>query len=347
MAVKTVSKKRSWSNCGIQVNLRRRTESKGTQASLPHKHGDNRSSQKISGKHSSEIRSETISAHLDKSCLQNGVVVGPMKKEPGKHHGRTARGTQTTVNAFRESVKLKEFNEFDFRLKHFDRDKHAAKFDHLLHRERSPNGGAVIIHAYQNEISILSPNDLSNFVDEYFQAVFGETTPGVSECAMGIVHASAAYMPDYLEYFSSNHPNMTVKAGVLGKSDIETLSMAKFQEQMYKSYQHGTYRSGPLMQVSLVGTVHEEVGDFFPEFLDILEENPFLKAVMPWGDRSAMKMASRSQSNDGPILWARPGEQMVPTADLPKSPLKRKRCVEMCWVVKWISKFMIITIVMH
>ena len=30
-------------------------------------------------------------------------------------------------------------------------------------------------------------------------------------------------------------------------------------------------------------------------------------------------------SNDGPILWIRPGEQMVPTTDVTKSPFKRRR----------------------
>lgn len=70
-----------------------------------------------------------------------------------------------------------------------------------------------------------------------------------------------------------------------------------------------------------------QVGDFFPEFLDILESDPFLKASMPWGSLSMLsKMESRCESNDGPIMWARPGEQMVPTADMSKgSPLKRKR----------------------
>lgn len=32
-----------------------------------------------------------------------------------------------------------------------------------------------------------------------------------------------------------------------------------------------------MRQISLVGAVDEEVGDYFPEFLDMLEESPFLK----------------------------------------------------------------------
>lgn len=45
---------------------------------------------------------------------------------------------------------------------------------------------------------------------------------------------------------------------------------------------------------------------------------------MPWGEKSIVQMDPRL-SNDGPILWVRPGEQLVPTAELTKTPLKRQR----------------------
>lgn len=46
---------------------------------------------------------------------------------------------------------------------------------------------------------------------------------------------------------------------------------------------------------------------------------------MPWGEMSSLKDLKPTKSNDGPILWMRPGEQSIPTAELGKSPLKRKR----------------------
>ena len=46
---------------------------------------------------------------------------------------------------------------------------------------------------------------------------------------------------------------------------------------------------------------------------------------MPWGPLSVVKMDTPEESNDGPILWIRPGEQLVPTADMNKSPCKRRR----------------------
>lgn len=96
---------------------------------------------------------------------------------------------------------------------------------------------------------------------------------------------------------------------------------------MYKTYNGGTFRHGPLHQISLVGTVTEEVGGYFPKFLELLEQNIFLKLAMPWGETSIVDMESPLESNDGPILWVRPGEQMLPTAELNagKSPAKRKR----------------------
>lgn len=45
---------------------------------------------------------------------------------------------------------------------------------------------------------------------------------------------------------------------------------------------------------------------------------------MPWGALSVVHM-NRMQSNDGPILWIRPGEQLVPTAEFGKNANKRKR----------------------
>nr|XP_029521229.1 lysine-specific demethylase 9-like [Oncorhynchus nerka] len=47
--------------------------------------------------------------------------------------------------------------------------------------------------------------------------------------------------------------------------------------------------------------------------------------TLPWGSLSSLKLDCRSQIDDGPIMWVRPGEQMVPTADMPKSPFKRRR----------------------
>ncbi|KAL7864282.1 hypothetical protein AOLI_G00157020 [Acnodon oligacanthus] len=198
-------------------------------------------------------------------------------------------------------------------------------FSRLIHEERQPNGGASVLHAYADEISFLRPGDTERFAREFLELAFSETSKGAARYALSVIHGAAAYLPDFLDYFAFNFPNTPVKMEILGKKDIETTTIANFHSQVSRTYCSGTYRAGPMRQISLVGAVDEEVGDYFPEFLDMLEESPFLKMTLPWGSLSSLKLDCRSQSDDGPIMWVRPGEQMVPTADMPKSPFKRRR----------------------
>lgn len=200
------------------------------------------------------------------------------------------------------------------------------KYNNLIKIETYPNGGASVVHMDQHEINSLSSTELKELATEFFKIVFGEDENGYAHHVMGIVHDSARYLPDLLDYMAEHYPTLTVKNGILGRSsDIETTTMASYKEQVFKNYAHGTVRHGPLHQISLVGTVHEEVGGYFPDLLARLEANPFLKMTMPWGPLSVVQMESPQESNDGPILWIRPGEQLVPTAEIHKSPFKRRR----------------------
>lgn len=200
-----------------------------------------------------------------------------------------------------------------------------SRFSRLMHEETQSNGGAPVLHAYMDELSFLSPMEMERFAEEFLEKTFNENDKNASCYALAIVHGAAAYLPDFLDYFAFNFPNTPVKMEIIGKKDIETTTIANFHAQVSRTYCCGTYRAGPMRQISLVGAVDEEVGDFFPEFLDMLEESPFLKMTLPWGTMSTLKLRCRSQSDDGPIMWVRPGEQMIPTADMPKSPFKRRR----------------------
>ncbi|XP_043944498.1 lysine-specific demethylase RSBN1L [Protopterus annectens] len=200
-----------------------------------------------------------------------------------------------------------------------------SEFKHLIHVEHQPNGGASVVHAYSTELTHLSPVEMERFANEFVSLSFSENENCAALHTMGIVHGAAGYLPDFLDYFSYKFPSSTVKVEILGKKDIETTSMSNFHAQVKRTYSHGTYRAGPMRQISLVGAVDEEVGDYFPEFLDMLEDSPFLKCTLPWGTFSSLKLESRKESDDGPIMWVRPGEQMIPVADMPKSPFKRKR----------------------
>ena len=144
---------------------------------------------------------------------------------------------------------------------------------------------------------------------------------------MGIVHNAALCLPELVGYFKETHPNLVVKSDSLGrKSDVSTMKMSEFCEHVEHSYHNGTYKAGGLLQLSLVETVAEESGGYMPELLDMMETDPFLHLTLPWGGLSIMSNSDRRKSNDGPILWVRPGEQMVPTAEMSKSPQgKRKK----------------------
>ncbi|XP_040199403.1 lysine-specific demethylase RSBN1L isoform X2 [Rana temporaria] len=230
-----------------------------------------------------------------------------------------------------EDKKVAPENEAPFVSLKEPRDQHKPKrldsleFKHLIHIEHQPNGGASIVHAYSSELSHLSPMEMERFADEFVSLAFSENENCAAYYVMGIVHGAATYLPDFLDYFSFKFPNSPVKMEILGKKDIETTTISNFHAQVKRTYSHGTYRAGAMRQISLVGAVDEEVGDYFPEFLDMLEASPFLKRTLPWGTTSSLELKSRKESDDGPIMWVRPGEQMIPVADMPKSPFKRKR----------------------
>lgn len=154
------------------------------------------------------------------------------------------------------------------------------KYGRFFHVEVHTNGGASIVHMYQNEIDSLSETEMEELTEEFFRVVFSENEDGYAHHVMGIVHDAARYIPDLLEHMADNYSTLTVKAGVLGRnSDIETSTLAQYYEQVAEKYSHGTFRYGPLHQISLVGKVHEEVGGYFPDLLGRLENNPFLKQV--------------------------------------------------------------------
>jgi hypothetical protein len=111
---------------------------------------------------------------------------------------------------------------------------------------------------------------------------------------------------------------MIVKSSlILNSKEINTERISEYRNNVNSTYLNGTYRYGPLLQTSLVGVRNEEIGDYFPEFIrDHLEDNCFLRHVMPWGDLSRNENMNPMNSDDGPIIWARPGEQMIPTSNI-------------------------------
>lgn len=107
------------------------------------------------------------------------------------------------------------------------------KYERFFHIEVHTNGGASVVHLYQDEINELSPDEMDELVDEFFAVAFSEDPEGSANHVMGIVHDAAGYLPDLLEHMSENYSTLTVKAGVMGRSsDIETSTMHQYNEQV-------------------------------------------------------------------------------------------------------------------
>ncbi|CAK6434601.1 unnamed protein product [Pipistrellus nathusii] len=283
-----------------------------------HKENEKRKHPKMYSKSIQTICSGLLADVEDQEA--KGILNDNIKDYGGKNLDTKNYSSKLTENSELPFVSLKE-PRVQNNLRRLD----TLEFRQLIHIEHQPNGGASVIHAYSNELTHLSPVEMARFAEEFVGLVFSENENSAAFYVMGIVHGAAAYLPDFLDYFSFNFPNSPVKMEILGKKDIETTTMSNFHAQVKRTYSHGTYRAGPMRQISLVGAVDEEVGDYFPEFLDMLEDSPFLKCTLPWGTLSSLKLESRKDSDDGPIMWVRPGEQMIPVADMPKSPFKRKR----------------------
>jgi len=200
------------------------------------------------------------------------------------------------------------------------------KWGHIMYLEVYPNGGGKVLHAWQEDLDMLSDAENKQFADEFVTEAFIEMNDFAVYCC-AIVHNAAKGLPDFLEYMGDSHSSLPVKHGVIGHPrELETSTMQAYRDKVRENYKNGTFRFGHLDNLSLVGTASEESGGFFPDILDMLDEIPILSLTLPWAEKSILyEQIKRNKSNDGPILWIRPGEQSIPTGELGKSPLKRRR----------------------
>ena len=272
----------------------------------------------------------------DPPSMSNATPSKTKEKPMGRHSAtpkkRVASDLEVNADKYLHPTRIHDVSvqtHLDYTLQHqkYSTESPFAgfKYGHLLHRERDPNGGAWVLHSYIDELAHLSENEMQEFVDEYFKVAFSEDADGASEYTIAIVHGAAAKLPDPLEYLALKHPNLIVKIGAFGRLEIDTMTVGQFRENVHSSYCAGTHHAGGMMHISLVGVKQEETGDYLAEFLDLMERCPFLRCVMPWGTLSTLDDMPRDHSNDGPILWNRPGEQLVLPVDSSKSPFKRKR----------------------
>lgn len=260
------------SNTKIKTELKSRDSSLEKKESKPstgeHRHHSSKSSSTKSSTHRSSASSSRDCSRCYRRSKIKRVSTGVQcckYGEPFKHMTPTStplKSTQTLACNMTDSL----YSDL--------------KYGRFFHVEVHTNGGASIVHMYQNEIDSLNETEMEELTEEFFRVVFAEDEDGYAHHVMGIVHDAARYIPDLLEHMAYNYSSLTVKAGVLGRnSDIETSTLAQYYEQVAEKYSQGTFRYGPLHQISLVGKVHEEVGGYFPDLLGRLESNLFLKKV--------------------------------------------------------------------
>lgn len=194
----------------------------------------------------------------------------------------------------------------------------------FLYVEHYENGGGYILHAYAHEIVHLSRDEVSLLAKKFFRSLFTERQ---KECipvpfsyfCIGIVHGAAKHIPELVNHIGMRHPKLIVSTNPLEtKNATSTISAKEFSENVFRAYCNGCYRYGPMHAISLVGRKGEERGKFCDDILEMIERDPFLRLVLPWGQLSSLSSMNPEKSNDGPILWVRPGEQALPLQGTPK-----------------------------
>ncbi|CAG9541075.1 unnamed protein product [Cercopithifilaria johnstoni] len=193
----------------------------------------------------------------------------------------------------------------------------SEKFRKYIHVVTHPNGGASMLKADWSKIKErFSGCELDEFTMEF--VTFGlaevDSTPIF---VIAVIENAAEYLQNGLEYFAKKFPHMPVKIGSLtSKQCVSTTTVSEYYSHVMETCHHGTFRYGPLHSLSLVGTRQEECGNYFKELIEWLEMFPMLKLLMPWGEWSGADLESPSDSDDGPIFWVRPGEQMIRTDEM-------------------------------
>ncbi|KHJ40695.1 hypothetical protein D918_09287 [Trichuris suis] len=201
------------------------------------------------------------------------------------------------------------------------------KFRSFIQTEQHPNGQALVVQVDHDRLSGLSDIELAQFA-KFFLAYAMSETNGVPNHVMGIIRNGARNLPNFFEYFAHNYSELVVKSGsLINRQEVQTTTLGEYAEMVRASYNEGTFRAGPMLAITLVDTKQEESGGFLPDFLNVLERSPFLKPIMPWGSLTSLPKMNRRDSNDGPIMWIRPGEQYVSTesANRPNDPKRRKK----------------------
>ena len=145
---------------------------------------------------------------------------------------------------------------------------------------------------------------------------------------IAVLHNGAKSIEDPLYVMAKDYGSVQIKTEKLGNNkDIQTMSIKDYFRACRENYNSssGTCRFGPIRAISIVGKTGEEVSIYHETYLKSMEKIPILNCLLPWGKMSNTPGVDPMTSNDGPIMWARPGEQIFqPNSDTALSTKKRK-----------------------
>lgn len=265
-------------------------------------------------KREASVASDIESISVSRFRIENGLKRHNIDEQ--MHHDierlRLRAGRASCVDHF---IHKRLNNNLKRLTKMYDLPKMSSRFRKFVNIKNHGNGGATILSCDYNAISSnFNRNDTIAFFRQFNRLGTSENN-GSAIFAICIVENGAKTYSDQLRMMVEQQPGMKVKVGSLtNKQLIETMTISNYYQHAMESLDSGTLRCGNMHEVSLVGTKSEEVGGYCRDVLAKLSYHPFLNPVLPWGDFSHLKNMKPNESDDGPIFWVRPGEQMVPTS---------------------------------
>ncbi|KAJ1359437.1 hypothetical protein KIN20_018168 [Parelaphostrongylus tenuis] len=275
--------------------------------------------------HCEASTSGSVQDHKDeehKRCKNKDEKTSAIKSNVGQHHPADPKCSTSNchVKSVAENGFLPTESKDSKESKVEKKDKLpriSNKFRKYVEVDTHPNGGASILRTDWNNIrKHFDAEERVEFAKQFIRLGLAESN-GTPVFVIGVLENAASYLVDVFQYMHEKHPQLPVKVGSLtNKQLVETMSFNTYYKQVMETCHHGTFRTGPMHSVSMVGAKQEECGDYFADLVAELEKSPILRPIMPWGEWSTLNLDNITECDDGPIFWVRPGEQLIRTDDL-------------------------------
>ena len=128
-----------------------------------------------------------------------------------KHYDINVPSIQALCNGFSDTYHIIQASNPDYQ--HLDRTERDVETDlkKYIHIEVHPNGGASLVHMYDNEFAHLDSKSKEKLAILFFEEVFREELDNVAKHVIGIIHNAAAYMPEMVSHLATTKPDIDVK----------------------------------------------------------------------------------------------------------------------------------------